>query len=119
HCSAVFRRKSRRCAREKLACAPRFEFHQTNETLIVLPILQLRFGIIETRQILLWQVDAAVPQIFPDVTNNIRHLQRQPKLKRIDFAARIAISKNLDAHEADRTGDPIAINTELLEGGIS
>ena len=73
----------------------------------------------ETRQIFLRQIDAAVPQIFPDITDNVRHLQSQPKLQRILFAAGIAISKNLDAHQANCASDSIAIDAELLEHGIS
>jgi hypothetical protein len=35
------------------------------------------------------------------------------------FTALVPIAENLDAYQPDRAGDSIAINPELVEGGIS
>src|SRR4029450_3865659 len=56
HRPAVFRRKGFCRARKKLPRTRRFEFHQTNETFVMLSILQLHFGITEASQIFLRQI---------------------------------------------------------------
>src|SRR5262249_49107973 len=73
----------------------------------------------EPTQIFLRQIDAAILQIFPDITDDIGHLQSQPQFYRVLFAARVVIAKDLDAYQADGAGDSIAINPERIEGGIS
>src|SRR5205823_1676639 len=119
HRPAIFRWKRRSGAREKLSRARGFEFHQANEPLVILSISQLGLRIIQTRQILLWQINSTGLQIFADITNDVRHLQGQSELKRIFFAPRVAISKNLDAHQTHSASHPVAINAQILERRIS
>src|SRR6266550_7079455 len=85
HGASIFTWKGSLCTREKLSCTSCFKLHQLDKALIILSILQLGFGVTETRHIFQRQIDAVVPQIFPDITNNVRHLQRQAELKRILF----------------------------------
>src|SRR5947207_7006808 len=60
HRSSIFMWKRSRCTREKLPRTRCFKLHQLGEALIVLSILQFGFGVPETHQIFLWQIDAAV-----------------------------------------------------------
>src|SRR6266480_301751 len=60
HRSSIFMWKHSRCTREKLTRTRCFKLHQSDEALIVLSILQFGFGVPETRQIFLRQIDAAV-----------------------------------------------------------
>ena len=103
---------------EKLPRTRGFEAHETNKTFVVLQLLQLSFGIVEACDIFLRQINSASLQVLSNITNNVCHLQGQAELNRIFFAARIAVSKNLNAHQTYRAGHPIAINAQLLKGGI-
>src|SRR5207245_7441262 len=111
--------QSRGCISEKLTGPPGLELHQLNKALVVMPLYQLALGIMKPRQIFLRKIDPAIVHILPDVTDDVRHLQSQPQLDCVLFTALVAIPKNLDAHQADRAGDSIAINPELFESGVS
>src|SRR5262249_46471916 len=104
--------------RKKLARARGFEFHQANEPLVVLSISQFGLGIVATGQILLWQINSASLQIFADITNNVRHLQSESELEGIFFAARVAISKDLDTAQPHGAGHPLQTNTNIRERSI-
>src|SRR5207302_8953679 len=116
--SAVFRWKSSRRAGEKLPRTRRRKLHQMEETFVILPGLQLWFRVIEPRQIFQREINSAILQILSHIADNIRHLQGQAEFDCILFTAWVAISKDLDADEANCTGDAVAINAELFECGI-
>ena len=58
HRAAVFRRELSCRAGEEFSRASRFELHQLEEVLVVLSFRQLRFRIVEPRQIFLRQINA-------------------------------------------------------------
>ncbi len=62
HRAAVFRRELSCRAGEEFSRASRFELHQLEEVLVVLSFRQLRFRIVEPRQIFLRQINAALPE---------------------------------------------------------
>src|SRR5262249_23185664 len=82
-------------------------------------LTEFSLRIAESHQIFLRQIDSAILYIFPDVTNDVCHLQGQPELDCVLFTALVPIAKNLDAYQADSARDSRALNSHLFEGWIS
>ena len=92
------------------------EFHERPEAPIVNALAQIRGRIAEALQILEGQINAPpVVQVGADIPDNVRQLQRQPKINRELAAGRRPAAEDFDAHQAHDARDAMAIGFQLLE----
>src|SRR5262249_58441879 len=67
-------------------------------------------------QIFLGHVDATAAGIRLHVAHDIGQLEGDPEIDGVLAGPGVGIAEDLDAAEADRRGDAIAVRVELLEG---
>jgi len=113
------RRQQLGCSRIELFGAAGLEIHQLNKRRVVLTRLQIILGVLRPRHLFAREVNPPGPQIFIHVANNIGGLQSETELDCIFFGRRIAVAKDLDAHQTDCARDAITIDPQLLEGLIT
>src|SRR5437868_10816526 len=95
---------------EEFSRPPALKFHQSHEGVVVRFVPKVGCAITKPGQIFLRKINSTLLQIASDVTDDVRHLQREAKLDRILFAGRITITKNFDAYEPDCAGDMVAVS---------
>src|SRR2546425_9235596 len=82
----------------------------------VLPRPQILRGHAELPEILLRHVDTPGAGVGTDVPDDVRDLERGAELDRVLSRARIRITEDLDAAQADRRGDAITVGIQVLRG---
>ena len=93
--------------------------HQLQEVFSALSFRQFSFRIVEPSQIFLWKINTPGLKIFPNIPNDVGHLQRKPEIDGVFPTAWIAITEDLYADQSNRAGDSVTINAKLFKSGIS
>ena len=116
---AIFVRESFRRATVIIPRPVAFKFHERAKVVIDAAAEQLCFRVIEAPEVFLRQVNAITRRIFPDVTQDIRQLQRHSQIDGVLFCPRIAIGENFQAHEPRDRSHAIAVLVQFIEGFIA
>src|SRR4030095_12266871 len=111
----VARRKRGPRALVVLAGARGLEGHEIHELRGVAALGQVLGGHSEAAQVGLGQVDAPDARVRVHVAQDVGELQGDAQVHRVLPRARIGVAEDLDAAEADREADPIAVGIERLE----
>ena len=113
----ILRRQRGVGASELLACAECLSFEQGRDRRCEVPGLQIVFGHAVGRQFVERQVEAAARQIGRHVAQDVGQLEGQAQFLGVAAGARILVAEDLDADEADRGGDLVAVGPKIAEGG--
>ena len=113
----VLRRQRGVGASELLARAERLSFEQGRNRRREPPRPQVVFGHAVGRQFVERQVQAAAGQIGRHVAQDVGQLEGQAQFLGVAAGARILVAEDLDADEADRGGDLVAVGPQVAERG--
>jgi hypothetical protein len=75
-------------------------------------------GAASAREILVGQIAASIPEVHRHIAQNVRELQRNPEVARVDEDRRFTIFEDLRTDEADRGGHTVAVGFEVGERPI-
>src|SRR5579862_2670289 len=96
-----------------LACARALERHHLAERLRAVTDEHVLLAAPEAAEVGARQVDATAARVLRDVAQDVRQLEREPELDRVLARRRALVAEDLDADEANRARNAVAVSLEI------